>query len=150
MEIENTKKVGPYLVCRDSTIIDVRTGKKIKKHIRNGRYVVGLRMNTDKKCIYYQLHRLMYQLFVDDAITRYDYIMPMDHDFLNLELSNWKKCSASDFHKEKRMAGRKKIVTAEMEKKIFALHERGVSLRKIGTECGVSSCTVHKVLNGDY
>lgn len=150
METENKVKYGPYFVYRDSTIIDARNGKKIKKHLRNGKYVVGLRMNTDKKCIYYHLPRLLYQIFVDDSITRYDYIVPLDNDFLNLELSNWKKCSASDFHREKHIAGRKRIVTSDMEKKIFTLHEKGISLRKIGAECGISSCTVHKVVNGQY
>lgn len=48
METENKIKYGPYFIYRDSTIIDARTGKKIKKHLRNGKYVVGLRMNTDK------------------------------------------------------------------------------------------------------
>lgn len=143
-------KFGPYLIYRDSTIIDIRSGKKIKKHIRKGKYVVGLRSNTDVVCVYYQLHRLMYQLFIDDTITRYDYIVPVDGDYLNMDLNNWKKCSASDFHKTKQMAGRKKIVTDEMQKKIFALHKKGVSLRKIGAECGISYCTVYKVLNGDY
>lgn len=149
-EIESKVKYGPYLVYRDATIIDVRTGKKLKRHIRNGRYVVGLRMNTESKCSYYQLHRLLYKVFVDDSITRYDYIMPKDSNFLNLELENWIKCTASDFHREKGVSGRKKILSEEMQKKICELHEHGASLRKIGIEYRISACTVHKVINGTY
>lgn len=142
---------GPYLVYSNASIIDIRTGKTIKKHVRYGKYVVGLRMKkTDKKCVYYQLHRLMYSLFVDSDLKRYDYVIPKDGNYLNLELNNWEKCNASVFHKENHSPGRQRIVSAQMKEKIIRLHEKGYSLRKIGAECGISSCTVHNVLTGKY
>ena len=151
-EIKKEKiQYGPYIIYRDARIVDTRTGKTIKKHLRNGKYVVGLRLaDLQKKCTYFQLHRLMYLAFVDEHIGRYDYVIPIDHNYLNIELSNLKKCSASEFHKRKRTSGRKKVVNEEMKKKIYALRSANYSMRQIAKECGISNCTVHKVLSNDY
>lgn len=150
------KRYGPYLVYGDGSVIDVRTGKKIKKHLRNGKYVIGLRMKPDSKCTYYQLHRLLYALFLADEnkdrnITRYDYIVPKDGDYTNLELSNWELCTAAEYHKTRVVSsGRARIMTPELEEKIKHLHSQGYSQRRIGAECSISSFTVHRILNGTY
>lgn len=151
MEVTKQKKrYGPYLIYEDATVIDVRTGKKLKKHLRHGKYVVGLRMEPDSVCVYHQLIRLLYILFVNPEITRYDYIIPIDGDYTNLSLDNWKMISAAEYHKNRKSVGRKKIVDQNMEDKIMKLHAAGNSLREIGRECNISCCTVHRVVNGTY
>jgi len=143
-------RYGPYLIYKDSTIADIRTGKIINKHLRKGRYVVGLRMKPESKCTYFQLHRLMYKLFIDPTVTRYDYIIPIDGDYKNLNLSNWKTCKAGLYHKKNKSAGRKRIVTPEKEVEIIHLRQKGYSIRRIAAECDISTYTVHQVITGTY
>lgn len=146
------KKYGPYLISSDATIIDVRTGKKIRLILRNGKYVVGLRMTTQqKKVTYFPLYRLLYKVFINSRIGRYDYIIPIDGNYLNYDLKNLRKISSSEFNKNfNKTCGRKRIVSVEVYQKILELKNQGLSIRKIAAECNISYHTVNCMLKNGY
>ena len=147
------RRYGPYLIYRNATIIDVRTGKRIKPTLKKGRYYVGLRMDESKKKTRPNpLLRILYKTFIDDAIGPHDYIVPKDGNYLNYDIDNLQMITASEFNETfNKHCGRKRVVTRDLYKKILFLNEKGLSLRSISKICKLSTNTVsHMLRNGFY
>ena len=141
---------GPYMIYPDATIIDIGKKKKIKKVLRNGKYYVGLRLQNEENLRYYSLYRILYEAFVDPSIGAQDYIIPADGDYKNLDISNLKKVSASEFHKV-HPSGRKKKITKKEYEEICDLSKNGLSYRAIAGKYSVSHYVIQKLLrNGFY
>ena len=51
---------------------------------------------------------ILYEAFVDPSIGAQDYIIPADGDYKNLDISNLKKVSASEFHMRYILLGERK------------------------------------------
>lgn len=98
----------------------------------------------------YSLYRILYEAFVDPSIGAQDYIIPADGDYKNLDISNLKKVSASEFHKV-HPSGRKKKITKKEYEEICELRKNGLSYRAIAAKYRVSHYVIQKLLrNGFY
>ena len=138
------------MIYPDATIIDIGKKKKIKKVLRNGKYYVGLRLHNEENLRYYSLYRILYEAFVDPSIGAQDYIIPADGDYKNLDISNLKKVSASEFHKV-HPSGRKKKITKKEYEEICELRKNGLSYRAIAAKYRGAHYVVQKLLrNGFY
>ena len=147
-EIEK-KVYGPYIIYSDATIVNTRWNKPVKRILRNGRYYVGLRRENEDRLKYYSLYRILYRAFVDPSIGAQDYIIPVDGNYENLDISNLKKVSASEFHKA-HPSGRKKKITPKEYQEICELRKSGMSYRTIAAKYGISHYVIQKLLRNGY
>lgn len=156
MQMEKTtektemKRYGPYDVFPNGDIIDSRTGRKVKRYFRKGKYVVGLRVGDGKPILYKNLSKFLYEVFHDMKMSKYTRVIPIDGDEDNLCIENLKAISPAEYRALHPIKSNRKTVSAEMMEKVKTLYRDGLSYRKIAAIYEVSTFTIYKILKGKY
>lgn len=139
-----------YAVFEDSTIINTKTNKMIKKTYSDTRKTPVTVKLAGRS---YTLARIVYNAFADKPLADNEIVRYKDNDIMNCSFSNLLKISKREYRESK---AKKKLddTTAKQIRQEYLVenlgHKGNMTYKELSKKYGVSLSVISRIVNGSY